>query len=202
MSGIVDSAFREWSEGKDSLAARISLFEHVRDIPYALIPHIRNYERGPSELLKGMRGSCTPKHFLLGLLFERLGLEIRYATFPFSWNDPDIRYPDELRELAAALPTEYHLAMRVLVDGQWRLVDATWDSPLAAAGFPVNESWDGVSDMLLAVKPIEEIENRDAQDREATVKARKSAWTDEDRAREKIFCERLNVWLASLRVRG
>lgn len=199
MSEIVDSAFRDWTGGREPVDARISLFEHVRDIPYAVIPHIRNYESGPGELLRGMRGSCTPKHFLLGILFERLGLEIRYATFPFSWNDSEIRYPDELRELAAALPTEYHLALRVLIDGGWRLVDATWDTPMKEAGFPVNESWDGMSDTLLAVKPIEEIENRDAGDRDACVKERKSGWSDDDHAREKLFCEKLNLWLASLR---
>jgi hypothetical protein len=199
MSDIVESAFHEWTAGRDPLAARISLFEHVRDIPYAVIPHIRNYESGPAELLRGMCGSCTPKHFLLGKLFERLGLDIKYATFPFSWDDPDIRYPDEIRELARALPTEYHLALKVLIEGQWRLVDATWDLPLKTAGFPVNESWDGMSDTLLAVKPIEEIDNRDAMDRDATVKERKSAWTDDDHAREVLFIEKLNRWLASLR---
>jgi len=199
MSDIVEGAFHEWTAGKDPLAARISLFERVRDIPYAVIRDIRNYDDGPDRLLKGMRGSCTPKHFLLGRLFEMLGLEIRYATFPFSWDDPDIRYPGEIRELAAALPTEYHLALRVLIDGDWRLVDATWDLPLKSAGFPVNESWDGVSDTLLAVKPIQEIENRDARDRDATVRARKASWTDEDHAREEIFVEKLNRWMESLR---
>jgi len=201
MTDPVEAAFREWTQGRDPLAARISLFGHVRDIPYAVIRDIRNSGSGPSELLRGMRGSCTPKHFLLGRLFERLGLEIRYATYPFSWDDPDIRYPDEIRELAAALPTEYHLALKVLIEGSWRLVDATWDLPLKAAGFPVNESWDGVSDTLLAVKPIEEIEDRDAQGRDATVKARKSAWTEEDRARERLFVEKLNLWLDSIRNR-
>jgi hypothetical protein len=195
----VEAAFREWTQRRDPLAARISLFEHVRDIPYAVIPNIRNCESGPSELLKGMRGSCTPKHFLLGRLFEMLGLKIRYATFPFSWDDPDIRYPDEIRELARSLPTEYHLALRVLIEGKWRLVDATWDLPLRSAGFPVNESWDGISYTLLAVKPIEEIENLDARDRDSTVKARKSAWTEDDRAREGLFIARLNRWLESLR---
>jgi hypothetical protein len=199
MSEIVDKAFEEWTEGRDPVAARISLFEHVRDIPYAVIPELRNCETGPAELLEGMRGSCTPKHFLLGTFFERLGLEIRYATFPFSWDDPDIKYPDEIRELAAALPTEYHLALKVLIDGNWRLVDATWDPPLRSAGFPMNESWDGLSDTILAVKPIEEIENRDARDRESTVKERKASWTDEDHAREALFVKKLNRWLESLR---
>jgi hypothetical protein len=34
------------------------------------------------------------------------------------------------------------------------LVDATWDPPLAKAGFPVNMDWDGYSDTECAVKPL------------------------------------------------
>jgi hypothetical protein len=34
------------------------------------------------------------------------------------------------------------------------------------------------------------------------VKGRKAGWSDDDHAREKLFCEKLNLWLASLRVRG
>jgi hypothetical protein len=33
-------------------------------------------------------------------------------------------------------------------------VDATWDSPLKKAGFPVNDHWDGYSEMKRAVKPL------------------------------------------------
>jgi len=34
------------------------------------------------------------------------------------------------------------------------LVDATWDRPLVKAGFPVNDHWDGYSEMRWAVKPL------------------------------------------------
>jgi adenylate kinase family enzyme len=33
-------------------------------------------------------------------------------------------------------------------------VDATWDSPLSNAGFPVNDHWDGYSETRCAVKPL------------------------------------------------
>ena len=36
----------------------------------------------------------------------------------------------------------------------WILVDATWDRPLVKAGFPVNDHWDGYSEMRWAVKPL------------------------------------------------
>lgn len=77
-----------------------------------------------------------------------------YATFAFSWNNPEIRYPPGLREIVRRLPVSHHLACRVRIGCRWVLVDATWDPPLAKAGFPVNRNWDGVADMRYAFKPI------------------------------------------------
>jgi hypothetical protein len=87
-------------------------------------------------------------------MYRRLGVDVVYATFPFLWNDPDLRYPPELRQLATVLPVAHHLACRVRIKDRWVLVDATWDLPLKRAGFPVNEHWDGQSDTLCAVKPL------------------------------------------------
>jgi hypothetical protein len=42
----------------------------------------------------------------------------------------------------------------VQIGCRWVLVDATWDSPLKKAGFPVNEHWDGISDTMCAVLPL------------------------------------------------
>jgi hypothetical protein len=87
-------------------------------------------------------------------MYRKLDLDVVYATFPFLWNDPDLRYPPELRRLAAGMPVAYHLACRVRIGVRWVLVDATWDRPLAEAGFPVNENWDGFADTKCAVKPL------------------------------------------------
>ena len=83
-----------------------------------------------------------------------MGLEVAYATFPFLWNDPDLRYPAELRRLAAGLPVAYHLACNVRINDRWVLVDATWDRPLKRGGFPINEHWDGYADTKCAVKSL------------------------------------------------
>ena len=77
-----------------------------------------------------------------------------YATIAFSWNDPDLKYPPELKKQAARLPIAHHLACRVQVGCGWILVDATWDLPLAKAGFPINDHWDGYSETKCAVKPL------------------------------------------------
>ena len=63
-------------------------------------------------------------------MYQRLGFEVVYATFPFHWNDPDLRYPHELHQLADDLPVAHHLACRVRINDRWVLLDATWDRPL------------------------------------------------------------------------
>jgi len=108
----------------------------------------------PEQILSAGKGYCGPKHYLLAAMYRKLGLEVVFATFPFLWNDPDLRYSPDLRTLAAAVPIAYHLACRVRINGRWVLVDTTWDPPLARGGFPVNEHWDGLSETRCAVKPL------------------------------------------------
>nr|WP_321350185.1 hypothetical protein [uncultured Methanoregula sp.] len=154
MPSLVASAFKEWTHGLDTHQSMISIFEHIRDIPYSLAVPRGDLLSGPEEMLRIGRGYCGPKHYLLADMYRRLNLNVVYATIAFSWNDPDIRYPPGLRELAAIVPVSHHLACRVQIGCRWVFVDATWDRPLARAGFPVNEHWDGRSDTRCAVKPL------------------------------------------------
>lgn len=155
MSRLVDEKFREWTAGLDGIDGAISVFEHIRDIPYSLVIPMTNPDTAPEQILWLGKGYCGPKHYLLAEMFRRLGYEVVYATFPFLWNDRDLLYPPELRELATGLPVVHHLACRVRINNCWVLVDATWDLPLARGGFPVNERWDGLVDTLCAVKPLQ-----------------------------------------------
>lgn len=154
MMARLDQVFEEWTRGRDPLQARIAIFERVRDIPYSILVPMTDPKTAPEQILARGRGYCGPKHYLLAALYRRLGLDVVYATFPFLWDDPVLRYPPELRSLSAAMPVAYHLACRVLISGRWVLVDATWDPPLARGGFPVNASWDGLSDTRCAVTPL------------------------------------------------
>lgn len=154
MSSLVNEKLREWTHGLDPLQSRISVFEHIRDIPYSLSATITDHNTAPEQILSLGTGNCGPKHYLLATMYRKLDLDVVYATFPFLWNDPDIHYPAKLCRLAAGMPVAYHLACRVRIGARWVLVDATWDRPLAKAGFPVNEHWDGFAETKCAVKPL------------------------------------------------
>jgi len=154
MVSLVSRFFKEWTGGLDRRQGRIAVFEHIRDIPYSLAVPMNDAKAAPEQILSLGRGYCGPKHYLLAAMYRKLGLDVVYATFPFLWNNPDIRYPPELRRLAATMPVAYHLACRVRINSRWVLVDATWDSPLSRGGFPVNGHWDGYADTKCVVQPL------------------------------------------------
>ena len=196
---IIDSKFKEWTKGLGPKEARISVFKHIRDIPYAIAAALRDPVTGPAGLLEGNCGSCNPKHNLLGRLFGKLGIPIKYATYSFSWDDPAIKYPPELRELIKRMPTGYHLAVKANIEGKWVLVDATWDPPLKKAGFPVNEAWDGVSGTKNAVTPIEEFLHDTMEERSRFDTEKRSYFTDAQKAVYAEFGGKLNAWLERVR---
>ena len=157
---IIDKKFKEWTQGLTPVEARINVFKQIRDIPYAIVPAMVDY-RGYKNILKEGKGSCSPKHFLLGEMYRRLGLPVLYAVYPHRWGDiAEImgQYSERLKDTALALPVSRHLACKVEIDGKLVLVDATLDLPLKKAGFKVNANWDGFSDTILPVTPCGEEE--------------------------------------------
>jgi hypothetical protein len=154
---LFEQKFREWTEGKDAVQARINIYRQIRDIPYGVIPELNHPEKY-IEILNLRMGSCTPKHFLLGNMFQRLGLLVIYAAYPFRWYEDTIEYPPDLKRLARELPVSHHLACRVEINGRFILIDATLDPPLKKLGLPVNEDWDGFSDTILPMTPCGEEE--------------------------------------------
>jgi hypothetical protein len=155
MVNPIEEKFKEWTRGRGAVEARVTIFEKVRDIPYAVVPEINNAQHYLRMLTIG-KGSCTPKHFLLRDLYEKLELPVLYVVYPFRWSDVEVDYPSWLRKLAEAVPTSYHLACKVEIGGNLVLVDATVDSPLRRLGLPVNDNWDGAGDMVLPVTPVGE----------------------------------------------
>jgi len=152
MPDIIEKKFGEWTAGKNQIEARIAIFYGVRDIPYAVVPGL-NDTSNYINMLKLNRGSCTPKHFLLCSLFQKLGLEVLYVVYHYRWGAFNDLYPAELRGLAKEMPTGNHLACKVDIGGKLILVDATLDPALGKVGLPVNYVWDGVSDTSLPVVP-------------------------------------------------
>ncbi len=113
---IVEQRFREWTAGRNPLEARISIYEKIRDIPYAIIPELNNPANYP-EILKSGRGSCSPKHLLLADMFQRLGITVLLVVYPFKWLDVDVDFPPEIREFTDVFPRDYHMACKAEIGG-------------------------------------------------------------------------------------
>jgi len=155
MADTVDRKLHEWTQGKNAKDARITVYYKIRDIPYAVIPELNSSEQYV-RILELNRGSCTPKHFLLCDMYQRIGMEVLYVVYPFRWDEFAFLYPPKLRKLAKAMPIGYHLACKVDIAGKFILVDATLDPALQKLDLTVNQEWDGIRDTLLAVKPCGE----------------------------------------------
>lgn len=197
---IVDIKFSEWTSGLDAKAARIAVFNKIRDIPYMIIPELRSSDAGPSGILEKNCGSCQPKHWLLAIYFKKLGIPIKYATYPFYWHAGNlVKYPFELKLIMRNLPVTNHLAVKANISGKWVLVDATYDLALDKAGFPVNRIWDGVSATRNAVHPLKEILHDTPQERTAYDSAAREIYTGAEIAALTEFVPKLNAWFESLR---
>lgn len=155
-----ENLFKQWTAGLTPLEQRISIFSHIRDIPYAIVPEWQGTEDLERMIITENRGWCGPKHHLLSWMLQRMGIEVRLVIIPFRWKDQPVRYPDTLMALVSSLPDTSHLCCKALLNDKWRLLDATWDTPLKCAGFPVNNPWDGESDTIPAVTTINPAEKR------------------------------------------
>lgn len=117
----------------------IEAFKTVRDMPYRI------------PLALGEKDvCCSGKHKILKDLFTKQGFEVRYRVCSFLWSSLDL--PRE----ASNVPHDdlsSHVWLEVLIDGEWIIVDATWDIGIKNI-FHVNE-WDGKSNTETAVKPLE-----------------------------------------------
>ena len=190
MTEILDKTVREWTEGRNALEARINIFNKIRDIPYAIITEINDYDRF-SDILKIGKGSCSPKHLLLCEMYQRLGISVLLAVYPFRWDEVELDYPPKLMKLAQALPTSHHLACMVDIKGELVLVDATLDPALKEMGLLVNEEWDGVSNTQLAITP-----SGDVQIHHPSEAVYMTAQRDEESL---AFYRELNRWLDAFR---
>jgi len=199
IDNLIEDKLKEWAGSKNSLAARIAVFENIRDIPYALISELRDPLTGPAGILKLNKGSCVPKHFLLGLLFNKMGIAAKYVSYLYDWNDKEIQYPHALRELTKEMPITAHLACKAYINKKWVLVDATWDLPLKNYGFPVNEKWDGFGDCKNAVKPIKEMIHKTLEERVQYSDDCRRFYTEKEKKTYEIFTAQLNEWLAMIR---
>jgi hypothetical protein len=189
---IVRAAFDEWTAGLDPVAARISLFERVRDIPY-----VYPATRDPGEVLRTRAGSCSGKHYLLGDLLRMQGLKVRNMICRHRFNESPLPFPDEMQGILMKNEiVDLHDYLQIQIDGGWIEVDATWEAGLREFGFPVTENWDGRQAMLLSVVVDEEfpIEGDPARKKEEML----SKLTPRQRTLRKQFLESLSKWLQEI----
>jgi len=167
------------------------LFERVRDIPFSFAPH-----RDADTLLTCGSGTCAPKHALLARLCAELRLETRFVYVSFRFDDMPGDFPLELRRLVHDGVVRGHAALQLRRRHGWVDVDATFDRPLAAAGFVVTERWDGRTSMPLVVRPLSRIESTLSPDHEEALLgvAPRTGFPRQ-------LAERLNDWLGALRAR-
>ncbi|MBD3426268.1 MAG: hypothetical protein GF409_03435 [Candidatus Omnitrophica bacterium] len=199
MNDIVASRYRDWTEGLDKERSVVNIFEKIRDIPYYVIAEHLELETGPAGMLRENKGSCYPKHYLMGKMYQDLGLRVRYHTYPFYWKDLDIDWADVVGEMAAALPVAYHMALSVYNHDRWVLADATWDLGLEKLGFAVNSDWDGRNDTRLAVKPLDEFVHEEAAERHDEFKVKLEEYSLPEKLALARFSIELNRWLEKVR---
>ncbi len=128
----------ELSRGLSPRDSRIAAFHLVQRVPYKL----SSWTGDPDSLFTLGRGDCRHKSAATRRLMRLLGYQANAVQLPFDWADLPI--PESV--LAPLSETRgIHDAVEVVIDGERRLVDPTWDPALGTVGFPTLALWDGVS---------------------------------------------------------
>lgn len=188
----IRAAYEEWTRGRDAVAARIALFERVRDLSYQY-PASRN----PTEVLQRGSGSCSGKHYLLGELFRRQGVPVRHMLCTHRFNDSPLPFPDHMQDLLRKNEIlDVHDYLQISVEGEWIDIDATWPLGLRDFGLPATDDWDGKSPMVLTVIPDEQVEVHG--DPAKTKEEQLSKLTPRQRTLRKQFLEALSQWVTEL----
>ena len=198
LRGIAAERFDMLTRGFLPDADAINVFNFIRDIPYYIDPEQFDANEGPCNMLLSGRGSCFPKHYLLGAMLEKLGFRIEYSLHAFHWKDQAMAMPEEAALRASGLPKTYHMACRMLSRGKWVTLDVTWNKELSANGFPVNENWDAKSGTKLAVSAFDEIRAGTAFEAAKLAKKKFSAYTLGERLELSRFTIELNRWILEI----
>jgi hypothetical protein len=119
-------------------------FYAFRDIPFGY-PKTSHSSKTIEEITKGLiencKGTCTSKHLLLGRYYENLGLDVKYVSHRFYWQDQKICFPGRVLQFAKWMPFQLHMSLMVAFQkgGDYLPIDCTWDKSLKGIGVWVNE---------------------------------------------------------------
>ena len=189
---LIRQTLGEWTRGRDSLRARIVVFERVRDLPYGYPS-----SRDPVTVLQQGFGSCSGKHYLLGEMFRMLGLQVRHMICTHRFNESPLPFPVPMQEMLRKNEiVDLHDYIQISVNDAWVDVDATWERGLREFGFPVNEDWEGTLPMLLSVVPEDYtvVEQNPERLKEELL----SRLTPRQRTLRRQFLEALSRWVQEL----
>jgi hypothetical protein len=179
--------------GLDASDAGVAtLFARVRDLPFGFAAH-----SDPETLLTVGFGTCSPKHALLARLYAALGLETRFVYVAFRFEEMPGAFPAEFLPSLHDGVVRGHTALQLRRPGGWIDVDATFDRPLATAGFVVTEGWDGRTSMPLTVTPVRRVESTLPPAHEAALLG-----LDHRTALPRPVIDALNLWLDGVRRRA
>jgi len=196
---IIEKKFQTWTKDLPDRKKYITVFEQIRDIPFAVESKLFFGTNASEQMLKRNKGFCVPKHHLLGLMFLRLKVPVLYHTYSFRWSDLTVAMPAKLKKLAKEVPLTYHLACKALIKEKWVFLDATWDAPLKKTGFFVNENWDGETDTKNAVTPVEEFVSETISRQKALYENKLKTYTFSEKLKLTRFSKELNKWLNGIR---
>lgn len=177
-----------------------AIYKWVRDIPFEVRLDTEGHYKNLAYIKANKRGSCSQKHYFLGTIYEDLGVSVEYLTYPFYWHELPVAFPCSLKKLAKRLPLTYHLAIRICIEEKRFLLDATWDSPLEKAGFPINEMGSELTNTKIAVVPAGGcIIHANISEREKFIKTINASRGEKMSQEEIKFYIALNIWLEHIR---
>jgi len=182
-----------WAGGKPVSQQIIILAEKVRDIPYGVIG-----SRAAEDVFQKNMGTCSGKHNLLKELYQELGIKTQDSVAMHRFKNMSVEFPSDIKEILNRSDiVDPHNFFKMEVDGNWIIVDVTWDKPLKKLGFTVTENWDGKTDMPIAVVADEIIETNDP----LAIKEEKiGKLPAEVQADRELFLKKLSDWLKTQRL--
>ncbi len=127
----------------------ITTFTLIRDLPYEIGPL---YEG--ASLIKYGKGGCGPKNRYLAQYFYQNKYKVKVCNTPYRWSDLDC-LPAELKNHPRVQKTGTHVYLKVLINKQWVIIDASWDAKLYPI-LPANLGWNGKSNQIPATKITQE----------------------------------------------
>ncbi len=177
--------------------ALITLYNDIRKIPYKIVDIEYNLINS-YKLIRERGASCAPKHVVLGDWLEGLQIEYKFMVHEFEWKDFQVSVPEKLKNLMDSAPKDYHTNLKVKIDDNWIILDATWDDSLIRFGFPGTINWNGKSDTNNGVYSLKQYEFSTFEDRTDFVNTMKQKNTVPS-PQESDFINELNTFFSGIR---